>query len=127
MKRAHFCTLVTAMLASLHLPIHAAPDARVLSVAEREKAPLLKTLEQVVGVESGSRDVEGLARAAELIAARLTELGGRVEQVPAGPETYRMADQGARGSGALDQPEEQQIRRTGAQDPQRQRGQPGRL
>ena len=92
MKRAHFCTLVTAMLASLHLPIHAAPDARVLSVAEREKAPLLKTLEQVVGVESGSRDVEGLARAAELIAARLTELGGRVEQIPTGPEIYRMAD-----------------------------------
>lgn len=80
------------MLALLHVLSPAAPDQRVLSLAEREKAPMLKTLEQVVGIESGSRDVEGLARAAELITARLTELGGRAEQIPAGREVYRMVD-----------------------------------
>jgi glutamate carboxypeptidase len=48
----------------------------------------LKTL---VSIESGSRDDEGLAKLAGLIAGRLKELGGRVELVEPS-EVYKMED-----------------------------------
>ena len=37
---------------------HAAPDARIAGLAAREKQPLLDSLSQLVGIESGSRDLE---------------------------------------------------------------------
>ena len=45
-----------------------------------EVAPLLETLKDLVGIESGSRDLEGLARLAEQI-ARLLEASGMAVQV----------------------------------------------
>ena len=61
--------------------------------AAREKAPLLDTLRDLVSVESGSRDLDGLARLAELIAGRLRALGGEVELVDVGGAgMYRMED-----------------------------------
>ena len=54
---------------------HAAPDARIAGLAAREKQPLLDSLSQLVGIESGSRDLDGLDRIAELIAGRLRALG----------------------------------------------------
>ena len=57
-----------------------APDA-VRARIQQEKGPFLKTLEQLVSIESGSSDMEGVARIGDLIANRLRELGGEVEQV----------------------------------------------
>jgi glutamate carboxypeptidase len=72
---------------------HALGQARepVLSLAKKEKPALLETLKTLVSIESGSRDDEGLAKLASLIAGRLKELGGRVELVEPS-EVYKMED-----------------------------------
>jgi glutamate carboxypeptidase len=49
--------------------------------ARAERAPLIETLRELVSIESGSADVEGLTRIADLIAGRLKALGGEVEFV----------------------------------------------
>lgn len=67
------------------------PVAPVLEGARAEKAPLLETLRELTGIESGSRDYEGLERIGAVVAARLKALGAEVEIVePA--EAYRMED-----------------------------------
>ena len=58
-----------------------APDA-VRAQAQREKQPLLDTLRDLVSIESGSADIEGLKTIGSLIADRLRALGGEVEMVP---------------------------------------------
>ncbi len=71
--------------------VTAQPVDAVLSQARAQKGPLLDTLKELVSIESGSRDLEGLERLAQLIAGRLKQLGGEVELVePA--EVYRMED-----------------------------------
>ncbi|MDB5879745.1 MAG: peptidase dimerization domain protein [Variovorax sp.] len=74
----------------------AAPDARIAALAAKEKQPLLDSLSQLVGIESGSRDLPGLDKIANLIADRLRALGGQVELIEPGsaasPEVYRMED-----------------------------------
>ncbi|MGH8731765.1 MAG: M20 family peptidase, partial [Burkholderiales bacterium] len=50
----------------------AQPVEPVLAQAKANKQPLLDTLKELVAIESGSRDREGLDRLAELIAAKLT-------------------------------------------------------
>jgi glutamate carboxypeptidase len=56
------------------------PDS-LLSRVRQEQQPYLDTLRDLVSVESGSSDVEGLATIAELIAGRFRALGGEVEFV----------------------------------------------
>jgi len=62
------------------------------SRAERETPAFLQTLNGLVSIESGSRDREGLDRLSTLIAAQLKDLGGKVEFVEPGADTYRMSD-----------------------------------
>lgn len=70
-----------------------APDAAVQRAAAAQKQPLLDTLKELVAIETGSRDLEGLTRATELVAARLRALGAQVDLIePAADSTYRMAD-----------------------------------
>ena len=45
----------------------AQPIEPVLSLAKKERQPLLDTLKELVSIETGSRDLEGLDRAASLI------------------------------------------------------------
>ena len=89
-----FLLAATALLCAAH--VHAAPDARIAALAAEQKQPLLDSLSQLVGIESGSRDLEGLDKIANLIAGRLRTLGGQVELIepgsPASPEVYRMED-----------------------------------
>jgi glutamate carboxypeptidase len=59
----------------------AAPVEPVWSLAQKEKPALLNTLRELVEIDSGSRDIEGLDRIANVIAARLKVLGGKVELV----------------------------------------------
>ena len=54
-----------------------APAETISSLAAKEKAPLLDTLKDLVSIESGSGDREGLDRIAALIAERLKALGAR--------------------------------------------------
>ena len=65
----------------------------VVALAKQEKAPLLDTLRDLVSIESGSGDREGLDRIANLIADRLRALGGEVQTIEPDPaDTYRMVD-----------------------------------
>jgi glutamate carboxypeptidase len=68
-----------------------AQQQEVIASARKEREPLLKTLEELVSIESGSRDFEGLDRIAKLIASRLQALGGKVELVEAS-DIYKMED-----------------------------------
>ncbi len=68
-------------------------DARVSSAAATQVAPLLNTLRDLCSIESGSRDVEGLAQVGELIGKRLTQLGATVQLLTPDPASiYRMGD-----------------------------------
>ena len=72
------------------------PDSAVRDLAAAERQPLLDTLRDLVHIESGSRDIEGLDRLAANIAERLRLLGAEVETIepgsPASPDIYRMDD-----------------------------------
>ena len=80
------CTLALSAVAA-----RAAPEGRIHDLAQQEKAPLLDTLRDLVNIESGSKDAEGLARLAALIGERLTRLGGKVEIIEP-TDIYRMED-----------------------------------
>jgi glutamate carboxypeptidase len=71
----------------------AAPVEPVQSLAAKEKAPLLDTLKDLVSIESGSGDREGLDKIADLIANRLAVLGGAVTTIEPDPaDIYHMVD-----------------------------------
>src|SRR5215471_2102001 len=71
----------------------AQPVEPALSLAKKERQPFLDTLKELVSIETGTRDLEGLEKAAYLIAGRLQALGGKVELVdPPADNYYRMAD-----------------------------------
>ena len=87
------CTASIAVCAALALNVSAAPLEAVMSLATKEKAPLLDTLKDLVSIESGSGDREGLDKISELIAGRLRALGGTVEFIEPNPaDIYRMVD-----------------------------------
>jgi glutamate carboxypeptidase len=70
----------------------AVPDAAVMSAVQKEKALYLETLKSLLSIESGSGDREGLDKLSELIAGKLKDLGGKVEFIEPGADTYRMFD-----------------------------------
>ena len=70
----------------------ATPQEPIFSVVEKEHKPYLSTLKELVSIESGSRDREGLDKISQLIFNRLKALGGQVEFIEAGANTYRMHD-----------------------------------
>jgi glutamate carboxypeptidase len=73
--------------------VSAAPLEPVRTLAAKEKAPLIETLKDLVSIESGSGDREGLDKIADVIAGRLKSLGGAVEMIEPDPaDVYRMVD-----------------------------------
>ncbi|HSQ02997.1 MAG TPA: hypothetical protein VLN59_03105, partial [Burkholderiales bacterium] len=52
--------LLLCSCAAVALPVMGAPFEPVASLAAKEKAPLLDTLKDLVSIESGSGDREGL-------------------------------------------------------------------
>jgi len=85
--------LLATSFVALATTATAAPVEQVQSLAAREKAPLLDTLKDLVSIESGSQDREGLDRISALIAERLKALGGQVEFIEPDPaDVYRMVD-----------------------------------
>jgi glutamate carboxypeptidase len=91
LARLPLACVAACTLALSALPSQAEPVARIHELAQQEKAPLLDTLRDLVNIESGSKDAEGLARLAALIGERLTRLGGKVEIVEP-TDIYRMDD-----------------------------------
>jgi len=79
------------LLAGAQASLHAQPVADVHLAANAEKGPLLDTLRDLVNIESGSKDPQGLAQLAALIRDRLAQLGGQAQLVRA-DEVYRMED-----------------------------------
>ena len=56
--------------------------AQVHDLAKAQTQPLLGTLKELVSIESGSRDLEGLEKIATLIASRLQQMGMTVQTIP---------------------------------------------
>src|SRR4051812_43854566 len=67
-------------------------NAAAIAQAKANKEPLLATLKQLVEIESGSGDREGLDRISQVIYDKLKALGGQVEFIEPGPDAYRMED-----------------------------------
>src|SRR5215470_18531826 len=92
-KRLSRVGAAVALAASLSAGASAAPLEPVHSLAAKEKGPVLETLKDLVSIESGSGDREGLDKIAALIADRLRALGGDVRFIEPSPtEIYRMVD-----------------------------------
>jgi len=69
-----------------------APLEPLYGAVHREKPAAIETLQQLVGIESGSRDKEGLDRIAALLRERLAALGGNVEVVDPGQDAVKLFD-----------------------------------
>jgi glutamate carboxypeptidase len=89
--RLHPAWTVLLLFAAMTTSAFAQVVEPVRSLAAKEKPALLDTLKALVSIESGSRDIEGLGKIADLIAARLRELGGQVELVEPS-NIYKMED-----------------------------------
>lgn len=70
---------------------YAAPEPAIHSAAQAQQQPMLDTMRDLVNIESGSKDPEGLEKIAALIASRLKEQGGKVEIITP-TDVYRMDD-----------------------------------
>ncbi len=75
--------IYVCLAAALVLPgvLHAQTPQRVLELARRERGAVIDTMRDLVSIESGSSDIQGLTQISDLIAARLRALGGEVEFV----------------------------------------------
>src|SRR3954466_6421140 len=79
-------TVVLAGGTALAAPKPPARGAKVWAAAEAARAGQLKLLEQVVGIDSGTGDVEGGRKVAAVLVPRLKALGMSIETVPAEAE-----------------------------------------
>jgi glutamate carboxypeptidase len=70
--------LITLALASP--PALAAPDEKLRAAAEAAQPALIETLRDMVMIESGSADVEGLIKMADFTETRLKALGAKTER-----------------------------------------------
>ena len=72
-------------LVGANAPAFAAPDEKLRKAAEAAQPALIETLRDMVMIESGSGDVDGLAKMAEFTEARLKALGAKTERRKATP------------------------------------------
>ena len=84
MKRALFVLVVALALPPVVVRSQAG-DA-LLARVKQERGAYLKTLQELVSIESGSRDIDGLNRISEVIGSRLRALGGDVQFVAPGTD-----------------------------------------
>lgn len=77
LRRAIALIFTYAVLAS---SAQAAPDARLKAASEAAQPALIDTLRDMVMIESGSGDAEGLAKMADFAEARLKTLGAATER-----------------------------------------------
>jgi glutamate carboxypeptidase len=74
---APLCVLVLALAAPA---LAAAPDEKLRAMANAAKPELIDTLRDMVMIESGSADLEGLGKMADFTEARLKALGAKTER-----------------------------------------------
>ncbi len=81
-----------SLCAALALPFaaSAAPDARLLAASQKAEPEVIETLRELVQIESGTANVEGIAKIGEYCEKRLQALGARTERF-----------KGTRGHGAI--------------------------
>ncbi|MDM0113510.1 glutamate carboxypeptidase [Variovorax sp. J22R133] len=72
---------IAAALAFATTAAHAAPDARLLAAAEKAQPALIDSLKEMVLVESGSLNSEGLLKMADITDGRLKALGFKTQRV----------------------------------------------
>lgn len=80
-KTITYISFAIAALFAVSVSAHAQVVEPVLSLVKKEQPAVLQTMKELVEIESGSRDIEGLDRMANDIAGRLKALGGSVELV----------------------------------------------
>jgi glutamate carboxypeptidase len=87
-------TALLALIALVSIPIAIGGQAAdpLLARVKQERGAYLKTLQELVSIESGSRDIEGLNRLSDVIAGKLRALGGDVQFVPAAKDGIRFED-----------------------------------
>jgi len=85
-------TIAAAIMVTFGAVAAAAPVEPVVQQARANQQPLLGTLQQLVEIESGSGDREGLDRISQLVSDKLKALGGAVEFIEPGADAYRMED-----------------------------------
>ena len=69
----------------------AAPQADIHQLAQQEQKAYLDTLRDLVHIESGSKDVEGVKKIAAYVAGKLRAQGGKVEVIQP-TDIYRLDD-----------------------------------
>lgn len=79
--------ILLATLALLAAPALARPDAALLKAATAEAPATLATLEQLVKIESGSYDTDGIIAIGNLLESELAARGGTVERLKGKPGT----------------------------------------
>jgi glutamate carboxypeptidase len=86
MKRGAIAALAAAVATAAGFQATAAPpakDAALWAAAERARAEQLELLRALVGIDSGTGDVDGGRQIAAVLTPRLTALGMKVETAPA--------------------------------------------
>ncbi|MFO1287661.1 MAG: glutamate carboxypeptidase [Rubrivivax sp.] len=74
-----------------------APATAAIQAAAKEQVPaVLESLKALVAIESGSRDLEGLAQIADLVAKRLAAAGMAVQTMPAQAPSFNPQLRGAK-------------------------------
>jgi glutamate carboxypeptidase len=81
--------------------VFAEPGGDAWRAAEAEKAAYLKTLEQLVDLDSGTDDRDGLPKIEAVLTQRLRELGASVEIVDAAPSAGKVVIGRFEGKGEL--------------------------
>ncbi len=82
-RRARFTAFALAASIATALATgsaHAAPDAKLLAAANAQQPAVIDTLKSLVLIETGSGDVEGLAKMATYLDDRLKALGFKTER-----------------------------------------------
>ena len=79
MSTFRIVSIIVALLSSVS-GANAAPDAKLIKAAEDAKPAVIDTLQQMVMIESGSSDVAGLAKMADLLEGRFKALGMATER-----------------------------------------------
>jgi len=80
-----------AIATTISTSVFAVTNEQLKTVVEGQQQPYLKTLEQLVNIESGSKDLDGLNKIANLIAEQLKATGAEVSIIPS-TDIYRMDD-----------------------------------
>lgn len=93
MKRHYLLKPLLLSIALLSAPTSsfAQMNDTLFKEATAQKAPYLTTLEKLVNIESGSKDIEGLNTIANYLATELAEIGAEVTTIHS-DNIYQMAD-----------------------------------